>query len=77
MTKSVTKFSIEELLIREFAGPPARVAVNVVITASAGVLFDYYALGTEISQSVVFGALMAPLLAIIAAGVMKADRKRR
>lgn len=68
---NLKKLSFREQVIREYAGHPLRTAANTVATGGAGVLFAHYGLGAEITGNVVFGAMLAPLFAILIAGALK------
>lgn len=65
------KLSLQQTFLREFAGHPARVGLNMFATGAAGVLFGHYALGADISLELVFNAMLAPLGAMVIASVLK------
>jgi len=66
----------EESLIREYAGHPLRVALNVFLVAATGILVGHMLFGIDLTPRLVLGAMLPALGAVLLAGQMKAQRRR-
>jgi hypothetical protein len=73
----IMKTDWKKSFVEEFAGHPVRVALNLFIVGSVGVLLGHYAFGVEPSAALVVGAMIPALGAIITADQMKEPRKDR
>jgi hypothetical protein len=67
----------KETLIREYAGPLHRVALNVFIVASIGILLGHGVLGAPLDENLVMGAMTPALIAIVSAAILKEKSPRR
>ena len=67
----------KETLIREYAGPPLGVAVNVLITACLGILVGHWVLGAPLNEGLIMGAMTPALVAIATAAILKGKSPRR
>ncbi len=64
----------KEILIREYAGHPLRVVLNLLIIAGIGILVGHLVFGAPLSDRLVMGAMVPGLVAIVAAAILKEDR---
>lgn len=67
--------SWKDTFIEDYAGHPARVALNVFIVAAIGISMGHYLFGLEISTRFLVGAMLPALFAMITASYMKAQKK--
>lgn len=64
----------KEILIREYAGPPARVVLNLLLVAAFGILLGHLAFGAPLGDRLVIGAMVPGLVAVVAAAILKERR---
>lgn len=62
---------LKELLIREYAGPPVRVAVNIMFVACLGILLGHWFFGAPLDDRLVMASMTPALIAIILAALAK------
>lgn len=61
----------KDTLIREYAGHPARVALNLLIIAGTGILLGHWLFEVPLSDRLVMGAMTPGLIAVVTAAILK------
>lgn len=65
------------ILIREYAGHPFRIAANLLVLAATGIVLGHWALGAVLGDGLVMASMAPGLAAIVAAAILKEKRTQQ
>lgn len=69
--------NLKESFIKDYAGHPLRVALNMFLVAATGILIGHLLIGISLTPRLVFAAMLPALGAIFLAAQLKAQRGPR
>ena len=65
------------ILIREYAGHPLRIAVNLLSLACIGILLGHWVFNAEFGDGLVMASMVPGLAAIVAGAIFKEKRTQQ
>jgi hypothetical protein len=68
---------LTSILIREYAGHPFRIAVNLLSLASLGISLGHWGFNASLGDGLVMASMAPGLAAIVAAAILKEKRTQQ